>query len=51
MNTGYNEIEQFYKFLYKKPKYIVFEYDHIIDRNYGKYKNDGLICYTKKCLI
>lgn len=48
MNTGYNEIEQFYKFLYKKPKYIVFEYDHIIDRNYGKYKNDGLICYTNE---
>lgn len=47
MYTGYNEVEKFYKFLYEKPKYIVFESDHIINRNSGKYPNDGLIYYTE----
>lgn len=47
MYTGYNEVEKFYGFLYEKPKYIVFESDHIINRNSGKYPNDGLIYYTE----
>lgn len=47
MYTGYNEVEKFYSFLYEKPKYIVFESDHIINRNSGKYQNDGLIYYTE----
>lgn len=47
MYTGYNEVEKFYEFLYEKPKYIVFESDHIINRNSGKYPNDGLIYYTQ----
>ena len=47
MYTGYNEVEKFYEFLYEKPKYIVFESDHIINRNSGKYPNDGLIYYTE----
>lgn len=47
MYIGYNEVEIFYKFLYEKPKYIVFESDHIINRNSGKYPNDGLIYYKE----
>lgn len=47
MYTGYNEVEKFYRFLYEKPKLIVFESDHIINRNSGKYANDGLIYYTE----
>ena len=47
MYLGYNEAEKFYRFLYEKPNLIVFESDHIINRNSGEYANDGLIYYTE----
>ena len=46
MNVRYKEVEYFYNFLYKDPKLIIFEPDHIISRNSGQYANDGLIYYT-----
>lgn len=47
MYIGYNEVENFYRFLYEKPNLITFESDHIISRNQGEYANDGVIYYTE----
>ena len=47
MYIGYNEVENFYRFLYEKPNLIMFESDHIISRNQGEYANDGVIYYTE----
>lgn len=40
MYIGYNEVEKFFRFLYKKPNLITFEFDHIINRNQGEYAMD-----------